>query len=597
MELNVVIVDDNEMLMRVPAKMLDRMESPMIGDEKIELKIHPLVAHRKKDGLIDIESLASEISRLEPGVALIDMRLEGDEVDDLSGVDLSLRVRALCPDCCIILVSTYFAQTPQKEVFAHLEIFRSLVGRGTELSARKYEDLLKSKVTEAALTYVSTINYRRFRFTRNVNGGKQSMWGLVLNPDRKGENGKAQLTFAKNLPIPILGSNSVVVKLIEVGVCGTDRMSLGMGSPPDFSLIDFHEAFGQVVWTGEDVRNIKVRDYVVPMVRRCDPWDPPDKGSDIKPSSFGFHRCDDASYSVCYPRADRCPIGEYQSSSDGIRRGYKSRGTGKCHGFGSQFFVDTEKWLIRVDPPGPKSFSDRMKKRYVLTEPLSVVWKAHREIIKHRSMREFSDRALIIGLGPIGLLAATVMQKLHPGLNYTAMDLAEEDNERVKILQNHLPDFKFFQALENAVLPAGLEQEKFDLIIDATDQPNKVFEYAPSLLTPGGILVLLGISDEQKIENITAIITDLVKRGNILIGSINSSRSDFKDSIAFMERVIGDYDSILDDVTHHPKGMVTRMPIDNDLPEKLTVVGQSKPWKRDEIKIVLEVPLAEKYDT
>ena len=68
-------------------------------------------------------------------------------------------------------------------------------------------------------------------------------------------------------------------------------------------------------------------------------------------------------------------------------------------------------------------------------------------------------------------------------------------------------------------------------------------------------------------------ITDLVKRGNTLLGSINSSRADFEDAIAFIERVIGDEKSILNDVTDRNDilGMVTRLPIKNDdLPDMLT---------------------------
>ena len=593
MKTNIVIVDDNEDMFRGPKAILADMDPLRLGGERLTWDVHTVLAQQGVDGSVDIEALATEVGRFRPGVAVIDMRLEGDTVDDLTGVDLSLRIRALFPDCCIILVSSYFAETPLKELFEHLEVFRSLLSRGTEHSPWEFKREFESQVRKAILAYVSTVNYRRLAFAKRVNAEEQKMWGLVLKPGHTGRNEMARLSLETQLPIPNLKSNSVMVKLLEVGVCGTDRKSLGMAPPPEYPLIDLHEAFGQVVWTGEEVRNLKVNDYVVPMVRRCDSWEPPDEGAEIEPSSFDFRRCDDATHCVSYLRADQCPVGESQGEKNGERRGYKSRGTGKCHGFGSQYFVDTEEWLIRVEPPRQGGLRERMMKRYVLTEPLSIVWKMHREIVKHYTIREYDDRVLIIGLGPIGLLAATVMQKLHPGLEYTAVDLAAEDNARVRLLQRHFPEVKFVHAEKEDEAPPGLDPTSYNLIIEATDQPDQVFKYTPSLLASGGILVLLGISDEDSsVEVAGAAITRLVKRGNTLIGSINSSRSDFEDSIAFMERVIGDEDSILNDIADEVGGMVTRWPIDNRLPGKLAEVGQAKAWERDDIKVVLE---ARKY--
>jgi aldose 1-dehydrogenase [NAD(P)+] len=589
MKLNIIIVDDSSDMMRGMRAIVETMERLQLAGEEISWQVHPILAKPGSDHSVNIPTLAKDISRLQPGVAIVDMRLEGDGEADLSGVELSLRIRALCPDCCIILVSSYFGMTPMRERFEHLEVFRSLVSRSLD-SAEESNRELKERVAEAILTHASTVNYRRYSFAESVNGGSHHMWGLVLRPDGAGADGKARLSIERQLPIPYLGSHSVVVRLIEAGVCGTDRKSLALTSPPAYSVIDFHEAFGRVVWTGEAVRSLKEGDYVIPMVRRCETWDLPPDGAGIEPQSFVFRRCDDAIHRVCYPGADQCPVGEFRKEEGGRRCGYKSRGTGKCHGFGSQYFVDTEEWLIRIELPRDRDLRKRMMRRYVLAEPMSIVWKAHREILAHRMMREYRDRVLIIGLGPIGLLAATVMYKLHPGLDYMAVDLAPETNERVKVLIKHLPEFRFVRAEKADAAPPGLTPKSYDVIIEATDQPDKVFKYASSLLAPGGILVLIGISEEgSRVDIDGGTITDLVKRGNTLVGSVNSSRSDFEDSIAFMERVLGDEKSILNDVADadNVRGMVTRLPIDDDLPERLAEVGRKKPWEREEIKVVL----------
>jgi len=88
----------------------------------------------------------------------------------------------------------------------------------------------------------------------------------------------------------------------------------------------------------------------------------------------------------CYHQPDRCPVGEFLGMTSGKRIGYKSRGTGKSHGFGSQYFLDTEDWLVRVRPADAGKLRDLMMERYILTEPLSVVWKMHREIVKHHTI-------------------------------------------------------------------------------------------------------------------------------------------------------------------------------------------------------------------
>ncbi|MEY2667919.1 MAG: Glucose 1-dehydrogenase, partial [Pseudomonadota bacterium] len=70
----------------------------------------------------------------------------------------------------------------------------------------------------------------------------------------------------------ILAPGDVVVKVLDVGFCGTDReiAAYRMGSPPLESpyLILGHEAVGEVVEVGSSVRRIRPGDLVVPTVRR-----------------------------------------------------------------------------------------------------------------------------------------------------------------------------------------------------------------------------------------------------------------------------------------------------------------------------------------
>jgi len=64
----------------------------------------------------------------------------------------------------------------------------------------------------------------------------------------------------------------VKLRMLEVGVCGTDRKitSFQFGTPPAGSeyLVIGHESLGEVVEVGPEVRDIKPGDLVVTTVRR-----------------------------------------------------------------------------------------------------------------------------------------------------------------------------------------------------------------------------------------------------------------------------------------------------------------------------------------
>ncbi len=74
-------------------------------------------------------------------------------------------------------------------------------------------------------------------------------------------------------PMPRLSApTDVKLRMIEAGVCGTDReiCSFDYGTPPDGSdcLVIGHESVGEVVEVGSSVSRVAVGDLVVPMVRR-----------------------------------------------------------------------------------------------------------------------------------------------------------------------------------------------------------------------------------------------------------------------------------------------------------------------------------------
>ena len=66
--------------------------------------------------------------------------------------------------------------------------------------------------------------------------------------------------------------NEVKLRMLEAGVCGTDReiCAFEYGAPPPGTdhLVIGHESLGEVIAVGSAVTRVQVGDLVVPMVRR-----------------------------------------------------------------------------------------------------------------------------------------------------------------------------------------------------------------------------------------------------------------------------------------------------------------------------------------
>lgn len=75
----------------------------------------------------------------------------------------------------------------------------------------------------------------------------------------------------------ILSPTDVKLRMLEAGVCGTDKeiCAFEYGIPPSGSeqLVIGHESLGEVVEVGLKVTRVTVGDLVVPMVRRPCPHD------------------------------------------------------------------------------------------------------------------------------------------------------------------------------------------------------------------------------------------------------------------------------------------------------------------------------------
>jgi len=172
----------------------------------------------------------------------------------------------------------------------------------------------------------------------------------------------------------IPGGRGVLVKVLQVGVDGTDKeinaAEYGAAPPGYDFLVTGHEGFGRVVDVGPGVTELRPGDYVVATVRR--------PGSSI------------------YDR-----IGTYDMTTDDV---YYERGINLRHGYLTEYYVDDPEYIVKV-PDGLKAVG-------VLLEPTTVVEKGIAQAYEiQRRLRVWRPRrAAVMGAGTIGLLAALVLR-------------------------------------------------------------------------------------------------------------------------------------------------------------------------------------------
>ncbi|BFI76809.1 glucose 1-dehydrogenase [Sulfurisphaera ohwakuensis] len=317
------------------------------------------------------------------------------------------------------------------------------------------------------------------------------MKAIVVTPKKSGVE-------IKDIPVKeALGKGQVLVKTLYTGICGTDRgivnAKITFTYPPDGYnfLILGHEGLGMVEEVGDGVKYLKKGDYVVPVVRR------------------GCGVC----LNCKIGRQDFCETGKFVEA--GIR--------GK-HGFMREEFVDDELWLVKVP--------DEIKDIAVLTEPLSNVVKAIDELlfVQKRMIWTCEDstfecrNAFIIGSGPIGTFFSLILTTL--GFNVYMINKRDpspmEDYISKRLGVTFINSMKDVDKLPEA-----------DLIVDTSGVPS-AFIPLMSKMRPNSALILFGTLEGEKYEITSNLVTFIVERNIIVIGSVNASKRDFQGAINYL---------------------------------------------------------------
>ena len=292
----------------------------------------------------------------------------------------------------------------------------------------------------------------------------------------------AQSAAVIDVPEPAVDEGDVLVETLAVGVCGTDaeilRGDYGWSPPGKERLVLGHESLGRVL-DAPSTSGLAAGDLVVAIVRRPDPV-------------------------PCYA----CAKGQWDDCRNGR---YTEHGIKELDGFMRERYRAPSDGIVRLDPA--------VGARGVLLEPTTIVTKAwdHTMAIGNRAAFE-PKTALIVGAGPIGLLAALI--GVQRGLEVHVVDQVETGSK--PDLVRRLGATYHTGTAEDA-LPGA------DIVIECTGVPAVVLS-AITAAGIGGVVCLTGISPSAgEISVPLGALARQMVLGNVAVfGSVNANRAHYE---------------------------------------------------------------------
>lgn len=297
----------------------------------------------------------------------------------------------------------------------------------------------------------------------------------------------------------------VMLRMLDVGVCGTDReiCAFEYGTPPGGArhLVIGHESLGEVVEVGSGVTRVRPGDLVVPMVRRP---------------------CGHAHCAACrQERQDFCFTGDFHE-----------RGIKEAHGFMTEFVVDDEQYMNVV----PAELRDVA----VLVEPLTIAEKALAQVWQVQRRLPWAcpvtpgpaahcHRAVVIGAGPVGLLGA--MALVHAGFTTTVYSRGAVPNAKADLVAAIGATYVDADAVSVEELAERVGN--IDLIYEAAGASKVAFD-AMRVLGTNGIFVFTGVPGRKGPVEVDTdlIMRNLVLKNQVVLGTVNASRETFEAAIA-----------------------------------------------------------------
>ena len=314
------------------------------------------------------------------------------------------------------------------------------------------------------------------------------MRALVARP------GEEHSTYVAEVDVP--RGEGVLVRVLEVGVCGTDReISEGQfGDAPEGTdeLVIGHEMVGVVA---RDGGGFAKGDLVSATVRR---------------SCRHCLACEEGA-------PDSCLSGDYVE-----------RGITRLDGFAREVVLEDADQLVAI----PRDLG----RLGVLAEPTSICARGVRHALAIGGRQPWRlRRALVIGAGPVGLLAAMLLRL--QGVEVWAASLEEQSAVAEALGARYVG------------MDAGNLSElgSFDLVVEAAGDAQ-LMAAALGLLRRGGVACLLGIDGrDRKVEIDGPVLgMDTVLENRVLFGSVNAHREDWLAGVTALDRARTEFPGALE---------------------------------------------------
>ena len=300
--------------------------------------------------------------------------------------------------------------------------------------------------------------------------------------------------------------NQVLLRLLDVGICGTDKeiCSFEYGTPPtgDDHLVIGHESLAEIIQVGSAVERFRVGDLVVPSVRRPCP-------------RRGCLSCRSGHQDYCY-------TGEFTE-----------RGIKEAHGYMTEYVVDHERYMNLVPPD--------LREIAVLAEPLTIAEKALAQIFWMMQRRPpwldpqtpSQERgsglsALVLGIGPVGLLGAMTLATA----GFTTYVYSRElpPSRRINLVSDIGATYVSSQATTFPDLAAQIGN--INLVYEAVGHSHFALR-ALQVLGTNGIFVVTGVPGLQDfIESDPArLMRNMVLKNQVLLGTVNAGPEAFASAL------------------------------------------------------------------
>ena len=314
------------------------------------------------------------------------------------------------------------------------------------------------------------------------------MQGLVTTP------GRPHTTAVAELREPRVGAGEVLLRTLEVGVCGTDREIsegvFGVARGERVRLVLGHEFLGIVERDGHGFAR---GDLVAATVRRA---------------CGHCTACSEGS-------PDACHTGDYAE-----------RGITRLDGFASDLATERPEHLVRV----PASLG----RLGVLAEPASVCARAirHARAVAERQPWR-TERALVIGAGAIGMLSAYFLRL--DGFEVWVAARSPRTTPKAELAE--ACGARYVSTAEVPLAALADDPGGFDLVIEAAGDAQVMIDTL-ALLRRNGVACLLGVDGRSRQVGVDATVlgVDVILQNRALLGSVNAHMRDWEAAVSGLDR-------------------------------------------------------------